>query len=57
MSLLDTKTGYTTPWHCSVALMADGQWLSAPMGEFKKNPNMEIVKEEGRPMHFREKKV
>ncbi|VUC29926.1 unnamed protein product [Clonostachys rosea] len=57
MCLLDTKTGFTTPWHCSVAQMADGQWLSAPMGEFKKNSAMEIVEEEGRPMYFREKKV
>ncbi|MCJ1283548.1 hypothetical protein MMC26_002878 [Xylographa opegraphella] len=55
MSLLNTKTGFTTPWHCSVALMADGEWLSAPMGDFKKDPKMEIVYEDGRPSYFQEK--
>jgi hypothetical protein len=54
MSLLNTKTGFTTPWHCSVALMADGEWVSAPMGEFQKDPKMEIVYEDGRPSYFRE---
>jgi hypothetical protein len=54
MSLLNTKTGFTTPWHCSVALMADGEWVSAPMGEFQKDPKMEIVYEYGRPSYFRE---
>jgi hypothetical protein len=37
--------------------MADGQWLSAPMGEFKKDPKLEVVEEKGRPMYFREKKA
>lgn len=55
MSLLNTKTGFTTPWHCSVALMADGEWLSAPMGEFKKDPRLEIVYLDGRPSYFKEK--
>lgn len=55
MSLLNTKTGFTTPWHCSVALMADGEWTSAPMGDFKKDVNMEIVYEDGRPSYFKEK--
>ena len=55
MSLLDTKTGFTTPWHCSVALMADGQWISATMSDFKKDSMMEIVYEDGRPSYFREK--
>jgi ATP-binding cassette subfamily G (WHITE) protein 2 (PDR) len=54
MSLLNTKTGFTTPWHCSVALMADGEWVSAPMGEFQKNSKMKIVYEDGRPSYFRE---
>ncbi|KAF2464540.1 uncharacterized protein BDR25DRAFT_271517 [Lindgomyces ingoldianus] len=54
MSLLNTKTGFTTPWHCSVALMADGEWMSAPMGDFKENPRMKIVDENGRPSYFRE---
>lgn len=55
ISLLDTKTGYTTPWHCSVALLATGQWISAPMGEFKKDDRLELVYEHGRPIYFREK--
>lgn len=55
MSLLNTKTGFTTPWHCSVALMADGEWISATMGDLKKDPTLEIVYEDGRPSYFREK--
>ncbi|KAL8782450.1 MAG: hypothetical protein Q9213_005380 [Squamulea squamosa] len=55
MSLLHTKTGFTTPWHCSVALLADGEWVSATMAEFKKNPMLEIVYEGGRPSFFRDK--
>jgi len=54
MSLLNTKTGFTTPWHCSVALMADGEWVSAPMGEFQKDPRMKIVYEDSRPCYFQE---
>src|SRR4051794_32666903 len=54
MSLLNTKTGFTTPWHCSVALMADGEWTSAPMGDFKVNPRMKVISEKGRPSYFRE---
>ena len=56
MSLLNTKTGFTTPWHCSVALMADGEWTSATMGDFKKDPMLEMVYENGRPSYFQEKK-
>lgn len=52
MSLLNTRTGYTTPWHCSVALMADGEWISAPMGDFQKDPRFEVVHENGRPSYF-----
>ncbi|KAI8937884.1 hypothetical protein NX059_005571 [Plenodomus lindquistii] len=55
MSLLNTKTGYTTPWHCCVALMADGEWISAPMGDFQKDPRFEVVHENGRPTYFRER--
>lgn len=54
MSLLNTKTGFTTPWHCSVALMADNEWISAPMGDFKADRLLEIVHEDGRPSYFRE---
>ncbi|KAF2258812.1 transferase family protein [Lojkania enalia] len=55
MSLLNTKTGYTTPWHCSVAILADGEWVSAPMGEFQNDPRLELVYEHGRPSYFKEK--
>lgn len=55
--LLNTKTGFTTPWHCSVAQLADGEWVSAPMGEFAKDEKMEVVVEDGRPMYFREKRL
>ncbi|KAL8992956.1 MAG: hypothetical protein Q9188_007456, partial [Gyalolechia gomerana] len=56
MSLLNTKSGFTTPWHCSVALLDDGEWISATMGDFKKDPTLEIVYEDGRPSYFRKKK-
>jgi hypothetical protein len=54
VSLLNTKTGFTTPWHCSVALMADGEWVSAPMRDFQNDPNMKLVYEDGRPSYFQE---
>lgn len=54
MSLLNTKTGFTTPWHCSVALTADGEWTSGPMGDFQNNPRMKLVYEDGRPSYFKE---
>lgn len=54
LSLLNTKSGFTTPWHCSVALMADGEWLSATMGDFKADQLLELVEEDGRPSYFRE---
>ncbi|KAL6231858.1 hypothetical protein BDW75DRAFT_247598 [Aspergillus navahoensis] len=55
ISLLDTETGFTTPWHCSVAQLADGRWVSAPMGEFNKDGRLELVYADGRPSYFREK--
>ncbi|RMZ73130.1 transferase family [Pyrenophora seminiperda CCB06] len=55
ISLLNTKTGYTTPWHCSVALLASGEWISAPMGEFQQDPRLELVYENGRPSYYKEK--
>ncbi|TDZ36449.1 Spore wall maturation protein DIT1 [Colletotrichum trifolii] len=54
MSLLDTKTGFTTPWHCSVALMADGEWTSAPMGDFKNDSRLVVIEQDGRPSYFQE---
>ncbi|XPS80139.1 hypothetical protein M3J09_012100 [Ascochyta lentis] len=55
ISLLDTKTAYTTPWHCSVALLANRQWVSAPMGDLRNDPRLELVYENGRPSYFKEK--
>nr|POE96876.1 hypothetical protein CFP56_79228 [Quercus suber] len=57
LSLLNTKTGFTTPWHCSVAQMATGEWISAPKGDFEKDPRFEVVHEDGRPSYFQEKPV
>ncbi|KAF4945803.1 hypothetical protein FSARC_14358 [Fusarium sarcochroum] len=54
ISLLNTKSGFTTPWHCTVALMADGEWLSALMSDFKADRLLELVEEDGRPSYFRE---
>jgi hypothetical protein len=34
--------------------MLDGEWTSAPMGEFKKDPRMKLVYENGRPSYFEE---
>jgi hypothetical protein len=34
--------------------MADGEWVSAPMGDFKENPRMKVMEEKGRPSYFRE---
>ncbi|KAI9147526.1 Spore wall maturation protein DIT1 [Paramyrothecium foliicola] len=55
LSLLNTKTGYTTPWHCAVAQMAGGEWVSGIKGDFEADVNMEVVEEDGRPSYFREK--
>ncbi|KAF2154528.1 hypothetical protein K461DRAFT_319076 [Myriangium duriaei CBS 260.36] len=55
LKLLDTSTGFTTPWHCSVALMANGKWESAPKGDFEQDPRFELVYENGNPSFFREK--
>ena len=57
MSLLNTKTGFTTPWHCSVALMADGEWVSAQMRDFQDDSSLEIVYEDGRPSYFKDKSI
>ena len=35
--------------------MADGEWLSATMADFKKDHSLEIVYENGRPSYFQEK--
>lgn len=54
LSLLNTKTGFTTPWHCSVALMTSGEWLSAPKGDFEQDTTLHVVEENGRPSFFRQ---
>ncbi|KAJ5779598.1 hypothetical protein N7457_007318 [Penicillium paradoxum] len=54
ISLLNTKTGFTTPWHCSVAHLATGEWVSAPMEDFRNDNRLEIVYVDGRPSHFME---
>jgi hypothetical protein len=55
ISLLNTKTGFTTPWHCSVAQLADGVWVSGPMGEMSQDSRLELVHVDGKPSHYREK--
>ena len=35
--------------------MADGEWLSATMADFKNDHRLEIVHEDGRPSYFLEK--
>ncbi|EXL40586.1 hypothetical protein FOCG_16994 [Fusarium oxysporum f. sp. radicis-lycopersici 26381] len=54
ISLLNTKSGFTTPWHCSVVLMTDGEWLSGLTVDFKADRLLELVEEDGRPSYFRE---
>jgi hypothetical protein len=54
LSLLNTRTGFTTPWHCSVALMATGEWLSAPKGDLEQDTTLRVVEEDGRPSFFRQ---
>ncbi|QGA15106.1 hypothetical protein EYB26_002762 [Talaromyces marneffei] len=55
ISLLNTTTGFTTPWHCAVAQLANGIWVSAPMGEFSRDDRLELVHVNGNPSHYREK--
>ncbi|KAF5236166.1 hypothetical protein FAUST_6702 [Fusarium austroamericanum] len=54
ISLLNTKSGFTTPWHCSVALMEDGEWLSGLTIDFKADRLLELIEEDGRPSYFKE---
>ncbi|KAI9750496.1 MAG: hypothetical protein M4579_006446 [Chaenotheca gracillima] len=56
LSLLPTKTSFTTPWHCSVAFRADGTLTSGPRGQFEADPTFEIAYVDGRASYFREKK-
>jgi acyl-CoA synthetase (AMP-forming)/AMP-acid ligase II len=36
-------------------MLANGEWVSAPMGEFQKDSRLELVHEYGRPSYFKEK--
>lgn len=55
LSLLNTKTAFTTPWHCCVAETLDGEWISGPKGDFEHQADLEIVHENGRPSFFRQR--
>ncbi|KAH9843366.1 Spore wall maturation protein DIT1 [Teratosphaeria destructans] len=54
ISLLETKSEFTTPWHCSVAQLANGEWLSGPKSEFDRDPRYTLVFENGALSHFKE---
>nr|POE93186.1 spore wall maturation protein dit1 [Quercus suber] len=41
----------------SVALLATGEWVSAPKGDFEIDPKFELVYEDGQPSYFQEKPV
>ena len=55
LSLLPTKTSFTTPWMCAIAYRADGSLTSAPKGEFEADPKYQVVYVNGRPSFFQEK--
>lgn len=38
-----------------MAQLADGEWVSAPMGEFSQDTRLELVHVDGVPSHYREK--
>ena len=38
-----------------MALLATGEWVSAPMGEFQKDARLELVYENGRPSYYKER--
>ncbi|KHN94355.1 transferase family protein [Metarhizium album ARSEF 1941] len=54
---LNTKTESTTttPWHCSAARWADGQWISAPMGEFLQDHRLGRTYVDVQPSYFKER--
>ena len=55
VSLLPTKTSYTTPWMCAIAYSADGTLTSAPKGDFEADPKYQVVYRDGRPSYFAER--
>ncbi|EEP78013.1 conserved hypothetical protein [Uncinocarpus reesii 1704] len=54
ISILPTDTGYTTPWHCTLAIRLDGTVTSGLAQTFRDDPAWELVYEDGRPSYFRE---
>ncbi|CAG8961937.1 hypothetical protein HYFRA_00014095 [Hymenoscyphus fraxineus] len=54
VGLLRTKSVYTTPWTCTMARRADGEWVSGLSADFKDNEAWELVFEDGRPSYFQE---
>ncbi|XEV04360.1 hypothetical protein FSHL1_009647 [Fusarium sambucinum] len=55
VSLLPTDSIYTTPWHCSVAYRLDGTIRTGMRSEFDSDDTLELVYDNGRPSHYREK--
>ncbi|KAF5639250.1 taurine catabolism dioxygenase [Fusarium sp. NRRL 52700] len=55
ISLLPTEQLYTTPWHCSVAYRLDGTIRTGMRSEFDNDESLELVYDNGRPSHYREK--
>lgn len=45
----------STPWHSAVAIMVDGTVIAGQRKSFEEDANMELVYENGRPSHFRER--
>lgn len=55
VSLLPTDTGFTTPWHCSIAFRLDGTITTGHRAFFDADSRFELVHENGRPSFYREK--
>ncbi|KAF6753613.1 Pyoverdine/dityrosine biosynthesis protein-domain-containing protein [Ephemerocybe angulata] len=57
IGLLPATSIWTTPWHCTVAVMLDGSFRTAPRGDFAKDCALELVVDDktGNPVYFREK--
>ncbi|KAL8933074.1 MAG: hypothetical protein Q9216_006532, partial [Gyalolechia sp. 2 TL-2023] len=55
LSLLPTKTSYTTPWMCAIAYAADGTLTSGPKGDFEADGKFQLVRQNARPSYFVEK--
>lgn len=55
ISPLPTSSIYTTPWHCTIAFMLDGTMRSGMRADFENDEKFEMVYENDRPSHFRER--